>query len=209
MSATSASSASTRPATEWYQVTIGGSQGPQAAIGRIIGPSFARDEVPDVIERLIGCYLDPPRLRRRALRRRRAAHRHRAIQGGMSMPRLIQHRRPVANRWRMADTCSDVARAAARGEAGDRAAARVAGAARTARGGRTGARRCDRRTAGTSDDPDVLSGHLHRFALIAVDFPTFTDGRGYSIARQLRERSWLERRADGSRGRPARPVAAA
>jgi sulfite reductase (NADPH) hemoprotein beta-component len=43
---------------EWYQVTIGGRQGPQAAIGRIIGPSFAREEVPDVVERLIGAYLD-------------------------------------------------------------------------------------------------------------------------------------------------------
>ncbi|HVL58497.1 MAG TPA: nitrite/sulfite reductase [Burkholderiaceae bacterium] len=45
---------------EWYQVTIGGSQGTAtdpAAIGRIIGPSFARDEVPDVIERLIACHL--------------------------------------------------------------------------------------------------------------------------------------------------------
>jgi sulfite reductase (NADPH) hemoprotein beta-component len=42
---------------EWYQVTIGGRQGAQAAIGRIIGPSFARDEVPDVVERLIGVYL--------------------------------------------------------------------------------------------------------------------------------------------------------
>ncbi len=39
----------------------------------------------------------------------------------------------------------------------------------------------------TSDDPDVLSDHLHRFALIAVRFPSFTDGRGYSIARRLRE----------------------
>ena len=38
-----------------------------------------------------------------------------------------------------------------------------------------------------SDDPDVLSDHLHRFALIAVRFPSFTDGRGYSIARRLRE----------------------
>jgi sulfite reductase (NADPH) hemoprotein beta-component len=43
---------------EWYQVTIGGRQGPQAAIGRIIGPSFARDEIPDVVERLIGVYLE-------------------------------------------------------------------------------------------------------------------------------------------------------
>ena len=42
---------------EWYQVTIGGRQGTHAAIGRIIGPSFAREEVPDVVETLITTYL--------------------------------------------------------------------------------------------------------------------------------------------------------
>ena len=42
---------------EWYQVTLGGNQGPQAAIGRIIGPSFARGQVPDVVEALLACYL--------------------------------------------------------------------------------------------------------------------------------------------------------
>jgi sulfite reductase (NADPH) hemoprotein beta-component len=42
---------------EWYQVEIGGSQSP-AALGKVIGPSFARAEVPEVIERLIGCYLE-------------------------------------------------------------------------------------------------------------------------------------------------------
>ncbi len=56
---------------EWYQVTIGGRQsggtgasggssrvrGGGAAIGRIIGPSFARDQIPDVIERLVNTYL--------------------------------------------------------------------------------------------------------------------------------------------------------
>ncbi len=44
---------------EWYQVTIGGRQGGPsgAAIGRIIGPSFARDEIPDVIGQLITSYL--------------------------------------------------------------------------------------------------------------------------------------------------------
>ncbi|KAF7962022.1 sulfite reductase [Cupriavidus sp. UYMU48A] len=44
---------------EWYQVTVGGRQGGPsgAAIGRIIGPSFARDEVPEVIEQLIKSYL--------------------------------------------------------------------------------------------------------------------------------------------------------
>jgi len=48
---------------EWYQVEIGGNQGEirpgtKAALGRVIGPSFARAEVPDVIERLIECYLE-------------------------------------------------------------------------------------------------------------------------------------------------------
>ncbi len=31
-----------------------------------------------------------------------------------------------------------------------------------------------------------LAGHLDELALIAIDFPSFTDGRGYSLARQLR-----------------------
>ena len=38
------------------------------------------------------------------------------------------------------------------------------------------------------EDPAVLAGDLDRFALIAVNFPAFGDGRGYSIARLLRER---------------------
>jgi sulfite reductase (NADPH) hemoprotein beta-component len=42
---------------EYYQITIGGSQGEQAGIGKVIGPSFAQDEVPEMIERLIACYL--------------------------------------------------------------------------------------------------------------------------------------------------------
>ena len=41
----------------FYQVSIGGNQGPDAAIGRILGPSFAADDLPDVIERLIRTYL--------------------------------------------------------------------------------------------------------------------------------------------------------
>ncbi|MFT3802630.1 MAG: nitrite/sulfite reductase [Burkholderiaceae bacterium] len=43
---------------EWYQITIGGSQGNRSSIGKIIGPSFARAEVPDVIEKLLGAYLE-------------------------------------------------------------------------------------------------------------------------------------------------------
>jgi sulfite reductase (NADPH) hemoprotein beta-component len=47
---------------EWYQISIGGNQGltrpgAPAAVGKVIGPSFARDQIPDVIEKLIGTYL--------------------------------------------------------------------------------------------------------------------------------------------------------
>jgi sulfite reductase (NADPH) hemoprotein beta-component len=51
---------------EWYQIEIGGNQGktqtgetaPGAALGKVLGPSFARSDVPDVIEKLISCYLE-------------------------------------------------------------------------------------------------------------------------------------------------------
>jgi sulfite reductase (NADPH) hemoprotein beta-component len=47
---------------EWYQVEVGGSQtrvpGAPAALGRVVGPSFAADEVPDAVERLIEVYLE-------------------------------------------------------------------------------------------------------------------------------------------------------
>jgi len=36
--------------------------------------------------------------------------------------------------------------------------------------------------------PLEISGDVNRFDLITVDFPAFTDGRGYTIARLLRER---------------------
>jgi len=48
---------------EWYQIEIGGNQGEtqpgaKPALGRVIGPSFARADVPQVIEKLVACYLE-------------------------------------------------------------------------------------------------------------------------------------------------------
>ncbi len=48
---------------EWYQVSIGGADGSSAgrgrsAIGKVIGPSFAADAMPEVIARLIETYLE-------------------------------------------------------------------------------------------------------------------------------------------------------
>ena len=46
--------------SEWYQVTIAGADGSTlsgaATPGKVIGPSFATDEVPDVVEALVGVY---------------------------------------------------------------------------------------------------------------------------------------------------------
>jgi sulfite reductase (NADPH) hemoprotein beta-component len=42
---------------EWYQISIGGRQGHRAGLGKVIGPSVARAEVPAVVERLIHTYL--------------------------------------------------------------------------------------------------------------------------------------------------------
>jgi len=39
-----------------------------------------------------------------------------------------------------------------------------------------------------ADDPADLAGDVASLPVIAVDFPSFTDGRGYSTARLLRER---------------------
>ena len=43
---------------EWYQVSIGGTQGNDAALGKVIGPSFAAHEMPDVVARLIDTYIE-------------------------------------------------------------------------------------------------------------------------------------------------------
>lgn len=42
---------------EWYQVTIGGKQGNDASLGSVIGPSFAAEEMPSVIQKLINVYI--------------------------------------------------------------------------------------------------------------------------------------------------------
>jgi len=51
--------------SEWYQITLGGAQGKHSALGKVIGPSFSADEVPEVIERIIdtfACYRESEEL---------------------------------------------------------------------------------------------------------------------------------------------------
>lgn len=42
---------------EFYQVSIGGNQAADASIGKILGPSFGRAEVPDVIAKILDVYV--------------------------------------------------------------------------------------------------------------------------------------------------------
>jgi sulfite reductase (NADPH) hemoprotein beta-component len=42
---------------EFYQVSIGGSANTNAALAQILGPSFARAQIPDVIQKLVDVYL--------------------------------------------------------------------------------------------------------------------------------------------------------
>ena len=43
---------------EFYQISIGGAQGNDASLGKVLGPSVSQLEVPDVVEKLIAVYLE-------------------------------------------------------------------------------------------------------------------------------------------------------
>jgi len=42
---------------EFYQISLGGNQGSDAALGTILGPSFAQDEIPAIVGRILGFYV--------------------------------------------------------------------------------------------------------------------------------------------------------
>ena len=43
---------------EWYQIQLGGDQGKNASLAKVLGPSFSRDEVPEVIEKLLNHFTE-------------------------------------------------------------------------------------------------------------------------------------------------------
>ena len=42
---------------EFYQVQLGGNAGLDASLGKVLGPAFSRDQIPDVIDRLLNVYI--------------------------------------------------------------------------------------------------------------------------------------------------------
>lgn len=43
---------------EFYQISLGGDMGREAAIGKILGPSFSQEEIPDIIEKILDTYVE-------------------------------------------------------------------------------------------------------------------------------------------------------
>ena len=43
--------------TELYQITVGGDGSENAAVGKILGPGFVAEDVPDAIEKLVDAYI--------------------------------------------------------------------------------------------------------------------------------------------------------
>ncbi len=43
---------------EWYQVSIGGAQGVDSAVGKILGPSFSAAQMPEVVDRILKVYVE-------------------------------------------------------------------------------------------------------------------------------------------------------
>lgn len=42
---------------EWYQISLGGNGGRDSSLAEIIGPSFSRADVPDIIDEILGVYV--------------------------------------------------------------------------------------------------------------------------------------------------------
>ena len=71
---------------EWYQITVGGRQGNDARIGKIIGRAVARDEVADVVSPADRRLPGAARRGARTLHRRRRPPRSGAFQGARLCP---------------------------------------------------------------------------------------------------------------------------
>src|SRR6185436_4489611 len=104
--------------------------------------------------------------------------------GTTYMPLIIKHRQVIADNWQLLDTAADASAAAPApgGVVVPLAAWLAQRDAWLARDGQLGV------WLDGHEDPAAIAGDLAHLSIIAVNFPHFTDGRGYSQARLLRER---------------------
>jgi uncharacterized protein (DUF934 family) len=100
------------------------------------------------------------------------------------MATIIKHRQVVADSWQLLKRALEggVAVPAAGDVIVPLAAWQEQRAALVGRAGKSGV------WLDSHEDPALIAGDLNHLELVAVNFPQFTDGRGYSIARLMRER---------------------
>ena len=185
--------------SEWYQISLGGAQGHRG---------LARQGDRTVVRGGRGSRRDRAdhrRLRRRSgIRTRRSSTPCAASAStpsrSASMPQLIKDGALVDDRWTLLPEAYSLT------DLPDRGPVIVPLALWLAERGALRARGDVGVLLAPDDDPADLGGDLATLPLIAVDFPQFTDGRGYSTARLLRERHRLQGRAPRGRRRAARPA---
>ncbi len=161
---------------EWYQISLGGSANGRTALGEVIGPAVPKDEVAPTIERIVERYLQ---LRTEGERFIDTIGRLGLEPFRQSAMRHIFRRREVA-----ADEWSYL------GEHGATGLAVIVPLAELRRDpvrwrawhGRLGVR------LDGSDAVEELAPELAALSLVAVEFPSPGDGRGYSQGWLLRER---------------------
>ena len=101
------------------------------------------------------------------------------------MATLIKKRRIAADSWRLLELGADRALPEVPAAGDVIVPVAVWQARRDAMLARPGARGV---WLDSSEAPETIAGDLEHFALVAVNFPKFGDGRGFSTARLLRER---------------------
>lgn len=101
------------------------------------------------------------------------------------MAQLIKNRRPAADPWRLLEPAADGSQPGIPPD-GDVIVPLVTWLEQRdvllSRSGRLGV------WLDCNEEPALIADDLRHFGVVAVNFPQFTDGRGYSIARLLRER---------------------
>jgi uncharacterized protein (DUF934 family) len=175
---------------ELYQISLGGSGDENASIGQITGRGFEPDEITDAIETIVDTYLANPHRGRRDLYRLLSPHWRRSFQD-----RALQQRsRSRLNQaWRTDMTViwtqNGIVESDPRVSEADGA---DAGGARLLSLAEALEHAQDNAPFGVvlqpADDVRSLVPMLERVAIIALTFPAFSDGRGFSQAMLLRER---------------------
>ena len=172
---------------EFFQLTLGGSSDQNASLGDRLGPGLPQAEVPGAIRKIVDTYLEMRAHDERFIDtyRRVGIEPFKARVYGEASPgalmSLIKAGKVVADTVRRRERCG--------GDPARRVPVIVSleqwqaqRDALIARGTPLGIRLRSDQSA------ELIADDVARFALVALEFPKFRDGRAYSYARLLRER---------------------